>query len=388
MWSLGEFSGASTRHPLPLVAGTPVGHAGGQEKMARGGVGAARSPAENKKLRPGLLVPGGAHWPKSGNRSPFDLSTVNSLDRNRPAHRDHLGLRLDRRGRIGGRSSLGAAVAGPAGGLRTAARLAAAVAGRAVGLAAAAAGAALAGLLRGVDRLEEVTDRRRALPLRAAASGSTAARLAATIPGVAGRLRTAVAAPQAGSAQPLPAPQAGSAQPFPAPHAGSQQPVQLRCFRLHFSNRPFSPPKRSCFLNFRTPQHDDAPQAGSQQPLPASQAGSAQPLPAPQAGSAQPLPAPQPGSQAPAQPLPAPQSGSQHEVQPLWPSILFRSSNPKDWLQTVTPRTSAPRNIIRFIEPHLLCLQITRESTSRSRGSSPRGCDPRTVPRQACRAIP
>ena len=32
-----------------------------------------------KKLRPGLLVPGGAHWPKSGNRSPLDLSSDHHL---------------------------------------------------------------------------------------------------------------------------------------------------------------------------------------------------------------------------------------------------------------------------------------------------------------------
>jgi hypothetical protein len=46
------------------------------------------------------------------------------------------------------------------------------------------------------------------------------------------------------------------------------------------------------------------------------------------------------------------------------PIIRSRSSNPNDWLQTVTPRTSAPRKIIRFIEPHLLCLWITRENGS------------------------
>ena len=190
-------------------------------------------------------------------------------------------------------------------------------------------------------------------------------------------------APQAGSAQPLPAPQAGSAQPLPAPQAGSQQPLpasqagsQQPCF-LQPWNRPFRPPNRSCFLrHFRTPQQlEPASQAGSQQPLPAPQAGSAQPLPAPQLGSTQPLPAPQLGSTHPA---PASQPGSQHEVQPLQPSIRSRSSKPKDWLQTVTPRTSAPRNIIRFIEPHLLCLRTTRECPSRSRTTSSRGCDPRT----------
>jgi hypothetical protein len=160
-------------------------------------------------------------------------------------------------------------------------------------------------------------------------------------------------ASQAGSAQPLPAPQAGSQQPFPASQAGSQQlsPQQLLCFRLHFSNRPFRPPNRSCFFrHFRAPQQ---PAPASQQPAPASQAGSQQPLPASQAGSAHPLPAPQPGSQ---QPAPASQPGSQHEAPPLQPSIRSRSSKPKDWLQTVTLRTSAPRYIIRFIEPHLLCL--------------------------------
>jgi len=45
-----------------------------------------------------------------------------------------------------------------------------------------------------------------------------------------------------------------------------------------------------------------------------------------------------------------------HDVPPfLQPSIRSRISKPKDWLQTETPRTSAPRNNIRFIEPHLLC---------------------------------
>ena len=142
-------------------------------------------------------------------------------------------------------------------------------------------------------------------------------------------------ASQAGSAQPLPAPQAGSAQPLPAPQPGSQQPlpalqsasppqqlVQPVC-RFLQANRPFRPPKRSCFF-FR--QLRPAPQLGSQQLDPASHAGSAQPLPAPQAGSAHPPPAPQPGSQQ----LPASQPGSQHEVQPLWPSILLKSSNPND----------------------------------------------------------
>jgi hypothetical protein len=61
----------------------------------------------------------------------------------------------------------------------------------------------------------------------------------------------------------------------------------------------------------------------------------------------------------------------------LWPSIRSRSSKPKDWLQMVTPRTSAPRNIIRFIEPHLLCLWITGVFVPLAT-LSPRGCDPRT----------
>ena len=159
-------------------------------------------------------------------------------------------------------------------------------------------------------------------------------------------------ASQAGSQQPLPASQAGSQQPLPASQAGSQQPLpasqagsqQLLCFRLHFSNNPFRPPNRSCLRHFRVPQQDEP-----QQPSPA---------PASQAGSQQPLPASQPGSQQPS-PAPASQPGSQHEVQPLQPSIRSRSSKPKDWLQTVTPRTSAPRNNIRFIEPHLLCLWTT-----------------------------
>jgi hypothetical protein len=62
----------------------------------------------------------------------------------------------------------------------------------------------------------------------------------------------------------------------------------------------------------------------------------------------------------------------------LPPSIRSRSSKPKDWVQTVTPRTSAPRNIIRFIEPHLLCLWITGVVVPLAT-LSPRGCDPRTL---------
>ena len=127
--------------------------------------------------------------------------------------------------------------------------------------------------------------------------------------GVGSATGTESTAPHAGSTQPLPAPQAGSQQP--AEQSGSpQQPVPQQLFRACFA---FSAASRSrigwCF--FRTPQHEAAPQAGSQQPAPASHAGSAQPLPAPQAGSAQPFPAPQAGSQ---QPSPAPQPGSQQLV--------------------------------------------------------------------------
>ena len=33
-----------------------------------------------EKTPPGTFVPGGAHWPKSGNRSPFDLLTTHHLE--------------------------------------------------------------------------------------------------------------------------------------------------------------------------------------------------------------------------------------------------------------------------------------------------------------------
>ena len=183
--------------------------------------------------------------------------------------------------------------------------------------------------------------------------------------GAVGTASIELTAPQAGSLQPLPAPHPGSA-PQPGSQASPQQLVQLTDFFLQPPNRPFRPPKRWCFL--RPPHAGAAVQPESQQPFPASQAGSApHPFPAPHPGSAA-----HPASQASAQPLPAPQVGSpQQLVQllPPLPHIRSRISKPNDWVQTVTLRTSAPRNNIRFIEPHLLCLWITRDSTSRSRGS-------------------
>ena len=137
----------------------------------------------NKKTPPRGFPPGGAHWPKSGNRSPLDLLTVNSLAGNRPD-------RLHRRRRgVGGRLSGTRGTAR----IRTACRLAAAVAGRAVGLSAAAAGAAaaLASVL-GLQCRDHVTQAVTMLPSPAARS-RTAAGLAAASTGVAGRLSTAVA---------------------------------------------------------------------------------------------------------------------------------------------------------------------------------------------------
>ena len=143
----------------------------------------------NEKTPPGGFPPGGAHWPKSGNRSPFDLLTVNSLAGDRPN-------RLHRRGGgIGGRLSgtRRTARARTTSRLRTASRLAAAVAGRAVGLTTAAAGAAAA--LASVLGLQVGDDAHEVMLLLpgTAARGRTAAGLAAASTSVAGRLRTAVA---------------------------------------------------------------------------------------------------------------------------------------------------------------------------------------------------
>ena len=122
----------------------------------------------------------------SGNRFRSDLSTLNSLGGDHPAHRG-----VGRSRAVGGRT---AGRLRTASGLRTAARLAAAVAGIAARLAAAVAAAArLPALLRGVDRLQKVTDGGVLLPHAAAASSRTAARLAATGTSVAGRLAAAVA---------------------------------------------------------------------------------------------------------------------------------------------------------------------------------------------------
>ena len=170
------------------------------QEAVPGGLGA------NKKTPPGGFPPGGAHWPKSGNRSPLDLLTVNSLAGNRPD-------RLHRRRRgVGGRLSGTRGTAR----IRTACRLAAAVAGRAVGLSAAAAGAAaaLASVL-GLQCRDHVTQAVTMLPSPAARS-RTAAGLAAASTGVAGRLSTAVA----GSAGGLSATIASVASRFAATVAG------------------------------------------------------------------------------------------------------------------------------------------------------------------------
>ena len=142
--------------------------------------------AAHKKTPPGGFPPGGAHWPKSGNRSPFDLLTVNSLRGNRP---DRLRLRGGGIGsRLGSRGT-----ARTARRLRTAGRLAAAVAGRAVGLTTAAAGAAaaLASVL-GLQRRDHLAERVVLLP-NTAARGCTAAGLAAASTGVASGLSATIA---------------------------------------------------------------------------------------------------------------------------------------------------------------------------------------------------
>ena len=125
----------------------------------------------------------------SGNRFRSDLSTLNSLGGDHPAHRG-VGRSRAVRGRTAGRLRT-------ASGLRTAARLAAAVAGIAARLAAARTTAARpTSLLRGMDRLQKVADRGALL----AAAGATArtgiaGRLAAAVTstGVAGGLAAAVA---------------------------------------------------------------------------------------------------------------------------------------------------------------------------------------------------
>ena len=145
--------------------------------------------AAHKKTPPGGFPPGGAHWPKSGNRSPFDLLTLNSLagDRTNRLHR--------RGGGIGGRLSgtRRTARARTTSRLRTASRLAAAVAGRAVRLTTAAAGAAaaLASVL-GLQRRDHLAERVVLLP-NTAARGCTAAGLAAASTGVASGLSATIA---------------------------------------------------------------------------------------------------------------------------------------------------------------------------------------------------
>jgi len=187
--------------------------------------------AANQKTPPGGFPPGGAHWPKSGNRSPFDLLTVNSLAGDRPD-------RLHRRRRgVGGRLSgtRGTARTRTTRRLSTARRLAAAVAGRAVGLSAAAAGAAaaLASVL-GLQCRDHVTEAVTMLPGPAARS-RTAAGLAAASTGVAGRLSTAVAGSTGGlsatiasTTSRLAATVAGIAAGFGAAAAAAVLPLALR----------------------------------------------------------------------------------------------------------------------------------------------------------------
>jgi len=156
--------------------------------------------------RPGGFPPGRAHSSMSGKQVPSDLSTLNSLGGNRAAHLGHgRGRRVGRSRAVGGRT---------AGRLGTAGRLAAAVAGSATRLAAtstgvagrlAAAGTAAArlpALLRGVERLEKVTDRRALLAAAGATARHTgvASGLAAASTGVAGRLTAAVAGVASGLA--------------------------------------------------------------------------------------------------------------------------------------------------------------------------------------------
>jgi len=90
------------------------------------------------------------------------------------------------------------------------------------------------------------------------------------------------------------APQAGSQQPLPAEQSGSSLSQQLlqqleRAFFALWHARSMS--------KIGVPQRFLQQALVPQQPLPASQAGSQQPLPASQAGSQQPLPASQAGSQ-------------------------------------------------------------------------------------------
>ena len=276
-----------------------------------------------KKLRPGLLVPGGAHWPKSGNRSPLDLSSDHHLVETVRLTATTLPLVCF----LADASGVGAgATVEDSQALQPAAPQAGSAPQPGSQQLALQSGSQQLDLLQRLFFAWWIAFSRSTIRCFFLQQPFAAPQLGSQQPAPASQAgsQQPLPAPQAGSAQPLPAPQAGSAQPLPAPHAGSQQlSVQPRDFFLQ-ANRPFRPPKRSCFF---LQQPFAAPQLGSQQLDPASQAGSAQPLPAPQAGSAHPLPAPQPGSQ---HPLPASQPGSQQEAQPLWPSILSRSSKPND----------------------------------------------------------
>jgi hypothetical protein len=88
-------------------------------------------------------------------------------------------------------------------------------------------------------------------------------------------------------------------------------------------------------------------QPESQQPLPAE----------PHPGLQQALPA-GPAQVASQQDLPASQhDGWQHELQPP-PSMRSSKPAPKLWLQSPALSTSAPKNLVNFIEQRLLCMEL------------------------------
>ena len=158
------------------------------------------SPGSRKKSRrPGGFPPGRAHWPKSGNRSSVRPIVRRSLSHNHPADLSHRDRLRDRSRAVGGRiaSWLAAAVAGVASWLAaTVTSIASwlAAASVATRLAAARATARLPALLRGVERLQKVTDRGALLAAAGATARSrTAARLAAALTGVASWLAATVA---------------------------------------------------------------------------------------------------------------------------------------------------------------------------------------------------
>jgi len=147
---------------------------------------------------------------------------------------------------------------------------------------------------------------------------------------------------QQASAQQAGSQQAGSQQAS-AQQLGSQQAWQ-HCLRNIFRRAA----KMSIRLRLQQGWQQGSQQASAQQA--GSQQASAQQLGSQQA-SAQQLGSQQGSQQAVSQQLALQQP-------PLEPNIRFRRSKPKLWLHRPTLTTSAPTNILLFIEQRLLCLEL------------------------------